>query len=323
MHKFLLTIAIPTYNRSGFLKRNLEYLYLQKESLDDVELIVSDNASTDNTNDIVDVYISLGLKIEYIRNAENRGADFNVAQCYLKAQGRYVLALGDDDFLINGSIAILLKVLSKENYGVVFFNNDKLKNTTILNYNKLNYTEYTDPIKYIKKVNLYITFISGNIINRQYLNESKLLKYQGSNLNHVSHILDIVLKSSKNLYIHDILLTAEPDNTGGYNLVEIFGENFNLIISELDHNKTDVGIIKKIINNSLLVEFFPIVILKLKLNKNHTFVDANPVLSLKPLFKGYFNFWLCCYPLFVLPNKPAIVYSYFIKIYAKIRRIIS
>ncbi len=45
----LLTIAIPTYNRSRYLREFLEALLPQIESAGDVELLISDNASPDDT----------------------------------------------------------------------------------------------------------------------------------------------------------------------------------------------------------------------------------------------------------------------------------
>ena len=55
-----LTVAIPTYNRSFFLDNNLKQLL--KEYDNNFELIIQDNASTDNTQEIVEKYIKLGLQ---------------------------------------------------------------------------------------------------------------------------------------------------------------------------------------------------------------------------------------------------------------------
>ena len=59
----LLTIAIPTFNRAPFLETNLLYLLAQYKN--NFKIIVQDNASTDNTKNVIDKYIDLGLPIEY------------------------------------------------------------------------------------------------------------------------------------------------------------------------------------------------------------------------------------------------------------------
>jgi len=67
-----LTIAIPTYNRADSLDRNLSILMPQvKRFRKSVEVIVSDNFSTDHTQEIPEKYINLGFDIKYIRNKSN------------------------------------------------------------------------------------------------------------------------------------------------------------------------------------------------------------------------------------------------------------
>ena len=77
----LLTIAIPTWNRASFLALNLERL--SQEGLntwDLVEVLISDNASTDGTQRVVSEAVAVGMPVRYIRNAENIGSDANIAQ---------------------------------------------------------------------------------------------------------------------------------------------------------------------------------------------------------------------------------------------------
>ena len=59
--KPLLTIAIPTFNRSGWLDVCLSQIVMQATFGGQVEIFVSNNNSTDNTDDIVNRYVSSGL----------------------------------------------------------------------------------------------------------------------------------------------------------------------------------------------------------------------------------------------------------------------
>lgn len=70
--KPLLSICIPTYNRSKYLKESIESIITQKEFLDGtVEIVISDNASTDDTEQIVAEYAEKYYNIYYSKNEVN------------------------------------------------------------------------------------------------------------------------------------------------------------------------------------------------------------------------------------------------------------
>ncbi|MBK7095860.1 MAG: glycosyltransferase [Saprospiraceae bacterium] len=66
----LLSITIPTYNRASFLKETLKQLFFQFDEIDinQIEIIVSDNCSTDNTSEVIFEFVKKGFQINYIRN---------------------------------------------------------------------------------------------------------------------------------------------------------------------------------------------------------------------------------------------------------------
>ena len=119
-NKPILTIAIPTFNRAFYLNEGLKQLSQELEFCKKyyVEILISDNASTDNTKSIVGFYKN-HLNIKYIRNVHNIGADKNFAQSFNEAKGHYVLLMGDDDIFIDGALLKLLKILEDKNNGVV------------------------------------------------------------------------------------------------------------------------------------------------------------------------------------------------------------
>lgn len=97
-----LSILIPTYNRSKDLGYNLKQLvaYILNDKLESsVCLCVSDNASTDSTEEIVSEYMSLGVSIKYYRQKQNVGYSRNVLSILSKATTEWVMLLGDDDYL--------------------------------------------------------------------------------------------------------------------------------------------------------------------------------------------------------------------------------
>ena len=90
----LVTIGIPTYNRAnGYLKEALGCALAQ--TYPNIEIVVSDNASTDNTEEVVRSYAD--PRIRYFRQATGLIPNDNFNFCLEQARGAYFLMLPDDD----------------------------------------------------------------------------------------------------------------------------------------------------------------------------------------------------------------------------------
>jgi hypothetical protein len=111
----LLTVAIPTYNRSALLGDTLASVLAQAarfrlEAL--VEVVVSDNASPDDTASVVaTVQRHARVPVRSHRNERNRGVGFNVVRALELARGHFCCLLGDDDYIIEGMLPRLLDAL--------------------------------------------------------------------------------------------------------------------------------------------------------------------------------------------------------------------
>ena len=86
-----------------------------------VEVVVSDNASSDGTEKLVLEYQKKFPQIKYFRNPENLGADRNIANSVIKATGKYGWYFGDDDALAPGAIKYVVGILQKFQPAVVGF----------------------------------------------------------------------------------------------------------------------------------------------------------------------------------------------------------
>ena len=126
----LLTISIPTYNRSFFLNELLSCLLDQCISNPKIELLVSDNDSPDETPSIVRAYIDRGLKIRYLRNSSNVGADGNFLQRFEKARGKYVWIIGDDDVVEPGAIGKIIAYLEANEYNLIYVSSYAFEGST-------------------------------------------------------------------------------------------------------------------------------------------------------------------------------------------------
>ena len=116
----LLTIAVPTYNRHGCLEELLTVLAPQLANETRVELVISDNASQDDTPRVVESFQQRGLVLTYLRNETNIGPDANFIRCYQAARGEYVWIFGDDDIIVPGGLRVLLGHLETRKYDLLY-----------------------------------------------------------------------------------------------------------------------------------------------------------------------------------------------------------
>lgn len=140
MNELLLTIAIPTYNRCTYLKDNLDVLLPQCTKFEGiVKIVVSDNASSDGTQELLSSYINMYSKlVHYNRNETNIGLQGNFEKAVDLSVSKYVFLMGDDDILSPNFIDIIMPYInSRQEYGIIHWgrligdadcNNNKLHN---------------------------------------------------------------------------------------------------------------------------------------------------------------------------------------------------
>jgi glycosyltransferase involved in cell wall biosynthesis len=114
----LLTIGVPTYNRSQSLQLMLEFLSKHIRSFEkELEVIVSDNCSVDSTTEIFSKWAevqSSDLCIKHIRHSRNIGVSRNLVSLLYAATSDYFLFLGDDDKLNAENFSKVMNLLEKK-----------------------------------------------------------------------------------------------------------------------------------------------------------------------------------------------------------------
>ena len=93
----MLTIGLPVYNADRFLAKALDSFLSQ--TFKDFDLIISDNASSDRTEEICREYAARDRRIRYFRNTKNMGAGWNFRRVYSMANGKYYKSAAHDDFI--------------------------------------------------------------------------------------------------------------------------------------------------------------------------------------------------------------------------------
>ena len=118
-----MTISIPTWNRSAYLKELLGQLTEQVKSFhleDQIDILVSNNDSSDDTEEVVFAFKEIYTFIKYNRNPKNIGAKSNVIHSMELADSEFVLILGDDDRIRKDCLKdILLLLKTLDNVGLI------------------------------------------------------------------------------------------------------------------------------------------------------------------------------------------------------------
>jgi glycosyltransferase involved in cell wall biosynthesis len=91
----LVSIGLPVYNGEGFIRETIDSLLAQ--TFENFELIISDNASEDATDDICRYYASRDPRIHYLRNEKNLGAAKNYNLVFFASAGKYFKWSACDD----------------------------------------------------------------------------------------------------------------------------------------------------------------------------------------------------------------------------------
>ena len=200
----ILSIAIPTFNRKLRLERQITKLVQQIELCGinaDVEIIVSDNSSTDGTYDVIKQinfdYFNR-IKITYFSNKYNLGSDANFALAILRASGSYVWLLSDDDELFDYALGHLYeKLISLNekstnaclfvNYYITMLENSPTAVVEIGKETNLSLHEF------MIETDLKFGLISACVFRRDSLSEVDFKSYIGTNYIHMFIILQCLV----------------------------------------------------------------------------------------------------------------------------------
>lgn len=127
--QYLVSICIPTYNRAPYLKRCLDSLVCQPEFLkENVEIVISDNASSDQTAQIVSLYSKKYRNIKYYCNNENI-KDKNFPLALVRGNGVLRKLSNDTLLFTKGSLKLLCDAAQtyRETHPVLYWGNGSLK----------------------------------------------------------------------------------------------------------------------------------------------------------------------------------------------------
>lgn len=305
-NNIVLSVAIPTFNGAKHIRDAMESIIsLVKNKLEDrVELLVSDNCSTDETAGIIEEYRRGHPFITYFRNDENKGPDVNFDLAVRRSSGKFVWLLSDGDMLAEGAIAKVLAVISSHPDVASIFANYSITNPDFSKHYKEKMLEIKRDIytcggdEFFQKCKFMNGLVSSMIVRRDLWEKIDSGKYLGSNWVQFGMLLELM--SGQNGYIFSDVLVKERCGEPtwpkgefslrvGMNLVDIFRSIVNLGYKP-QTAAMGTGMMKGGLWKAIILT-----------KKDSTEITRGLLERMIKTYGNYPSFWLIDFPLLIMP----------------------
>jgi len=302
-----LSIGIPTYNGGKHIKETLDSIVSQLNDVnEEIEIVISDNASTDETPEIIKDYQNRYGIIKYFRNGQNVGFDRNVDLLFERAIGKYVWLLSDDDLILPGSIRKVLKVLSKHPELAAVFVNWSNYSCDLKKCNVERTINISEDIlcktadEFLSTVKLNPVLISANVISRDLWKSIYQNDPIGAGWAHYKTLLSLIVGHHTYCIAQPYVIyrsgntrwnkEGEQSILNGITLMQII----NSLISR-GYSRKSVGATARVI---LLSQPQGILICKIQGLSLKKFRIGDMIKQ----FNRYPSFWLSSFPLLLIPE---------------------
>jgi abequosyltransferase len=271
MNSQLLSIIIPTYNRDACLEVLLQSLRCELAGLEgQVTVIVGDNASTDRTPDLIRQFACDWADTVVMRHETNVGADENFCRCVQRSETVYFWIIGDDDLPRAGVIRTLLHMLVQVQPDLVYL---KSRWSRILDGNGQDHpvtsldATLMDRDTFGRRVHVWATFISGNLIRRELAPDDALRRFAGTSLVQLGWVFRALRTGRRFIYVETESVFATSGNTGGYSVLRVFGYDFQRITLEVFAGSEELARLGRAIVTRSTIAYLPGLIWALSRNK--------------------------------------------------------
>lgn len=188
-----LSIVIPTYNRADFLDYSLE-IHIPVLKKYNIQIFISDNASNDNTQKVVEKWMEEYSLLRYNRNDTNIGPDGNFEKALKLPDTEYIWLLSDTYQLPKKGIEYFFKLVknSSEKFDLIVFNLENKIKIPTKNYRNQN--------ELLADLCATMTCAAVNIYNKKLIEEVDFYRYYNSYFLQTGIIFEYI--SNKNFNVH-------------------------------------------------------------------------------------------------------------------------
>jgi acetyltransferase-like isoleucine patch superfamily enzyme len=253
----LLSICIPTQNRAAVLQKSLQSIVSQDifNERDDIEIVVYDSVSSDNTGDVVKEFVDhFQGKVRYVKNLIDL-VDGNFEQALRQGQGAYLKLANDSLNWLPGSLEKMVRLveMTLPIKPVLFFLNQSRPTEESI-------TPVNDLDSFLQTVSFYITWIGGfGIWKSQLADMADFNRHSNLKLIQADAVLRL-MNNSGCAYVCNLpmfqVLASTPK--GGYDIAEVFGRNYLTILRQFDTQISDstLSMLKKDVLEKHILPFY-------------------------------------------------------------------
>lgn len=276
-----LSICIPTYNKAECIEAMVKNLISEGiEEFSDMELIVADDCSKDDTVERIENLGAGYENIRFIANKENLGLAGNINLLLSLAKGQYVWFPGQDDIFVTGILSKLHPIIQNDNYGHIFINHSLYRDGETVNEKLFTGTggHFEDGIEMFEYVvNNSITgfgtlmFMSANIFRRELVIEALgILTKKGEADNPAIPLGYSLFSSSLPGYIvEEVYVVDDTTSCSWDNIKYLVGAREEIAILDILASEMGCGRrIRKLILNNLPIDRPELGFIKYKKKKN-------------------------------------------------------
>ena len=131
----IITVIVPIYNSEPYIRKVIRSI--QNQSVLDIEIILVNDLSTDNTLKIIEKLQTEDPRIEIINNKKNMGILYSRCLGVLNAKGKYIIPLDHDDFFFDEDVfEVIYEEIEETNFDMISFMDVEIKNV-YTNINKM------------------------------------------------------------------------------------------------------------------------------------------------------------------------------------------
>ena len=236
----MIEILIPTYNREIDLIKNIRHIdsLIKTEGLaGQYRIVISNNASTDNTKEVLNnIKNEIDVELVIFQQETNIGLEKNAVFTLEKATTDYVVFLGDDDYFPSGYLTKLYQVSQSKEFGVVIPGFSALMPNGEIKPSRKDFkTRSHNPgMKALLDFSSFGHQLSGLFFEREGVVEAYKSDEKNRNIYLFIYFIGFVMQRRPSLYVpeYQVLVTQGNSKDWSYDasglLTEIF-KNFNAL----------------------------------------------------------------------------------------------
>lgn len=308
----LLTLGLPVYNGEkciGYtIKSIVQALQRVSKNIHLIEILVSDNASSDNTQNVVDYFIQSGINIKYYCNENNIGYDGNIDSIVKKAKGKYVWFLGCGEQVKEDALERLLEKLTSHieytnillDFDIYDERKEKITDKRIYTFDQDIVLEGKNNFLY----NKYGSAVSSNIVNKNLWNQVSNEQFIVDGWCHVERILSMIAlnNESRTLILPNPYFTLYREANGWWTK----SNSYLLLLLHIKVIRSMIhkGYDEKVVESLELKQSRIALLIAIVQSKEFGMRLSKKILKdMLVLFKYDYFFWLIALPLLLIPRQ--------------------